>query len=255
MAEAIDSILLKYYENFAPMRNTVRSLAEVPALPFGFVMDTKGELKSFQLDLDLLPEPFTTEADPFPRMAAISQVNDTGQMESKLTEVYENLVGGVFAINEVKIPKDVEFTREIDLGSGVTGKEFLTDWSDAAGMGFEIQGDVRLHIFVKGDFVVFSTSVELSREIIETKQAIKLKAVEQNQAIVDYGRVQGVTVGNSFRALFQLLGNSPDMMVLDLVSMGDGMGELCEIMNDMTWNSTQSNGVRNSLFTLDFKDK
>ena len=119
-SEALDSIALSYYEHFGLMRIAIRDeLREIPAIPFGVVMDTKGELESLQLAFELLPNAFDFETDKFVRMAVVSQVSDPKQMESKLIEIYEKIVDGFFSLSDVNVPQNLKIVRKVDLGSGV----------------------------------------------------------------------------------------------------------------------------------------
>ena len=81
----IDLVLEKYYENFRPMKKAIRDeLAKIPSLPFGVVMDTKGNLESLTLDYESLERPLLFRSDRFFQLAAISKVEDTEAMQNAL---------------------------------------------------------------------------------------------------------------------------------------------------------------------------
>ena len=255
-SEALDSIALSYYEHFGPMRIAIRDeLREIPAIPFGVVMDTKGELESLQLDFELLPNALDFETDKFVRMAVVSQVSDPKQMESKLIEIYEKIVDGFFSLSDVNVPQNLEIVRKVDLGSGVMGKEFLLDWVDDADVELNIMGDLRPHVFIKGDFVVFSTSLEFSKEIISSQKSLRLEKPDANKTIVDCGRFRGITAGNMFRTLFKMAMATTDGPVGPFDEMPDVAAEFCGILNHCDWKSVQAENVRNTLYTFDFQDK
>ena len=262
--EMIDAMIAGYYEHFGPMRTMIRDdLAKIPAKPFAILVDTQGTLDSLSIDSDSFDAPMLFKSDQFTRVALVSKVDDTALLQTKLMAVYRKLVDGFFALNDETAPADNNIFGNIDLGSGVKGKEFLFDWVDLIESAkIKIEGDLRPHVFVKDDFVVFSTSVAFSQTIINSKKPLKLKDVAPNESLVDTGHVRGMTIGNTVGTMFQFLGDGmsqqmgqvPGMAtrINDMTEMAQG---LCGIMNYCDWNSTQTGDVQNSRFIMDFKDK
>ena len=249
----IDLVLEKYYENFRPMKKAIRDeLAKIPSLPFGVVMDTKGNLESLTLDYESLERPLLFRSDRFFQLAAISKVEDTEAMQNALLKVYEKFVEGMLGVSDAKKPADLNLFDDIDLGSGIAGKELLIDWTKKSGIvNIEVEGNLRPHVFVKDGFVVFSTSVEFSKQIIESKSPLKIEGIGNDGSLVDYGRFRGVTFGNLYRSIFQFIGQSFGLGSQNGIS--DIATEFCAIMNHCDWKSTQNDAVRDTLYILDFK--
>ena len=260
----IDSMIAGYYEHFGPMRNLIRDdIAKIPAKPLAMLVDTKGKLNPLTIDSDSLDAPLTFKSDRFTRLALIAKTDDPAVLQSKLMAVYRKFVGGFFTLNDETEPADVNIFGDIDLGSGVKGKEFLFDWADLIDSAeIKVVGDLRPHVFVKDGFVVFSTSVAFSQTILNSEKPLKVKDVEATESLVETGHVRGTTIGNTMGTMFQFIGDgvsqqmgeSPEveMRIDNMTKVARG---LFEIMNYCDWNSTQAGDVLNSRFILDFKEK
>ena len=139
----------------------------------------------------------------------------------------------------------------------MTGTEFLFDWEDSELTKIKIKGDFRPHVFVKDNFVVFSTSVELSRQILAEEQPFKFDGINLDVAVVDYGRFRGITMGNFYRSIFKMIGQAANQEMPGVKSsfdmLSDGVAELTFIMNHWDWTSTQQDSVRETLHVFDFK--
>ena len=167
-------------------------------------------------------------------------------------KVYEKFVEGMLGVSDAKKPADLNLFDDIDLGSGIAGKELLIDWTKKSGIvNIEVEGNLRPHVFVKDGFVVFSTSVEFSKQIIESKSPLKIEGIGNDGSLVDYGRFRGVTFGNLYRSIFQFIGQSFGLGSQNGIS--DIATEFCAIMNHCDWKSTQNDAVRDTLYILDFK--
>ena len=262
--EMLDFAIATYFEHFGPMREVIRDeLAEIPTEPLAILVDTQGVLNALEVDSNSLDSPLRFSSDRFLRMAAISKVDDSALMQNKMMAVYRSFVEGFFSLNDTDVPDDIKFFGDIKLGSGIKGKEFLVDWVEQIDSAkIEIDGDLRPHIFVKDGFVVFSTSIQFSKTIIETKKPLQLKAVAADQSLVDIGHVRGTTIGNTLRTLFQVVGDGMNQQMgsapgleSTFDDMSNSISDFCGIMNHLDWTSTQKGDVRNSRYIMDFKDK
>lgn len=259
--DLIDRMVAGYYEYFGEMRIHIRDeLATHPAVPFAIIMDTQGKVDTLNFDFGLLNlEPISLETDKLFRFAAISRTNDTDQYVAKLKTVYEQMVAGTLESANVDLEELVLF-EEIELAPGITASALNFDWLiDSEIMDFEFEGDFSPHIFVRGDFVVFATSIELSKRMIENKQSVSMPSVGSNRLLLDCGRIQGITMGNLYRSLFQVAGQILDQETrgigeeLDLVS--DAIAEVSQILNHFDWRTVQENELRESQYVLDFQSK
>ena len=208
-ALSIEYVLEVYHLNFNSMRTALRDeLAPIPALPFAIVMDTDGELETLNLDVDSETfEPMTLEVDRFIRLAAISKTDDTEKLLNKMMQVYEEFVRATLSACETGTPDELVLFKDVDLGDGLRAKELSFEWlMDAEIADVEIEGDLQPHLFVRGDYVVFSTSIDFTKKLLNSEKSLELGDVGSEESLVNCGRFRGLTFGNLYRTIFSILG-------------------------------------------------
>ena len=254
--DALENGLESYYFHFGPMRDTIRDeLAKIESMPFTIIIDSKGKVDQLQIEFKKFKA--SLASDKFIRMVAISETKQTQLLESTITKIHRELVEGILSLEDIEASKKLKVSKSIDVAPGVTGTEFLFDWSDSDLTKVEIKGDFRPHVFVKDDFVVFSTSVDLSRQILAAEKPFKFDGVDKDVAVVDHGRFRGITMGNFYRSIFKIVGQVTNQKMPGIKAnfdiFSDGVAELTAIMNHWDWTSTQQDSVRETLHIFDFK--
>ncbi|MEM7456297.1 MAG: hypothetical protein AAF456_18260, partial [Planctomycetota bacterium] len=259
-AMLLEQVMVAYFEHFAPMREVIMNdLVEADSPPFAMLMDTKGRIDSLRIDLDVMDAPVEMNLDRFPRMIAVSQTNQPELMRDGMLQAFELLIDGVFSANDITRPAGSEFIEELELGDGVIAHLLSPEWMDDTELGsVKLKGDLRPHIFIDGQHVYFSTSLNLSRKVIQQDSGIQAPETEDGTTLVNFGRFQGRTMGNMFRTLINVVatfvsGGANPFEEQIFNSMGNGFAELTGLMNYVEWSSKQKDGIRQTDYVLDFQ--
>jgi len=259
--EALSTVIENYYEHFGTFRTFIRDdFAKTEATPFSLLLDSEGNLASMKFNLDGLDSPIEISDDQWVRMAAISKTSDPQELADKMAEVFRRFAKGIAGLSETEMPSEEQLFGTVELGKGIVGRHFLLNWKSETGTPLiEIDGDIQPHTYIQDGHVVFSTSLELSRELISSNETIPSTEITPN--VVEYGSFQGKTLGALYRCIFvvafqAISQQSGNATVNDMGgAMADMITEFCKVMNYGQWTTTQQDERQLTLYKFDFEYK
>jgi hypothetical protein len=269
MAE-LRQILRSYQENFREFRSLLMNKALAQFDPgAGWVIGTRGKVSNFELKIDANGEKHSFAGKDLPMMefALVGKAKDEKKVDQLMADLYAALVKGIRGSAGIQDKAGAAApppaVKQVDLGLGrttwVLDGSFIYDLAKAGGanISLKIEGDLRPHYFQINGLLVFSTSVRLSKQIIDSASgkttAITLPAVEGN--LVSYGRFPGQTLAGyaHHAAAWTKVFVKDDPTGAEVVQALDGVGEVFELIKDSNWKVTQKGNDQVSQSVTTFK--
>ena len=257
----VDAISDGYYRHFRAFRTEVyEKFAPLASKPTLILVDDQGKIDrlSIEIDSDWFPDPLVVNDAKFPRFLAVTKVKGQQEFHQRFSRLYETLIEGVFSATETVLGSDFQAFEPIDLGNEIRATRLRFDWiEDAQFAKFEIEGDFEPHFFFKEGHFVFSTSVELSRQVASSDHDGKsLLKDYQGKSVVRFGSVDGRTIGAAYASAVGIVLRPIEEAIPNgsqLSNILDGLAEVAAIMNHFKWITTQQGTERLTEFELDFQ--
>jgi len=234
-----------------------------------WIIGTRGTVTKFDLNIEAGGEKhaFTGKDLPMMEFALVGRSKDERKVDKLMSELYAALVKGIRSSAGIEekegAPAPVAAVQQADLGLGrptwVFDGGFIDDLAKAGGanVSLKLEGDLRPHYLQVNGLFVFSTSVHLSKQIVDSATAktgsIVLPAAEGR--LISYGRFPGQTLAGYLHhaAAWTTVFAKGNAEAAEIIQGLDGVGELLELMKDSNWSVMQKGEDQISRSVTTFK--